>query len=209
MKFFWNIFSAQLALPKGFLGNIFACLMNQRNAIMHRETIKHMAIVNTDHILDIGFGGGASIKQLLAKTRGGKVTGIDLSETMVSRGMSLFKSAISQNKLILKTADVSSMPFDEASFDKACTINTIYFWSDPAAVFSEIYRVLKPSGIFYLTFREKDVMSQMPFTQHGFRLYNIQEVKNFLSAAAFKDISVHLHQESKRPFVCIAARKTI
>ena len=40
-------------------------------------------------------------------------------------------------------ADGRALPYGDASFDKAFTVNTVYFWSDPTRGCSEILRVLQ------------------------------------------------------------------
>lgn len=42
--------------------------------------------------------------------------------------------------------DGSVFPFGDEGFDRLFTVNTIYFWEDPAHTLSEVHRVLKPGG---------------------------------------------------------------
>lgn len=49
----------------------------------------------------------------------------------------------------------SNMPFDDSAFDAAiCTVSVEYL-SDPFGTFEEIHRVLKPGGIFIITFSNR------------------------------------------------------
>ena len=43
--------------------------------------------------------------------------------------------------------DVSRLPYADASFDRAYSVNAVFFWPDPVAGIAEIYRVLRPGGL--------------------------------------------------------------
>jgi SAM-dependent methyltransferase len=65
--------------------------------------------------------------------------------------------AISEGRVKLHQAAGGALPFDDGTFDKACTVATVYVIADPSAVFREMHRVLKPNGLAAVTFpvREK------------------------------------------------------
>ncbi|RYD81064.1 MAG: methyltransferase domain-containing protein, partial [Sphingobacteriales bacterium] len=65
----------------------------------------------------------------------------------------------------------SKLPFKDQYFNKAFTVNTVYFWENPMAEMQEIYRLIKPGGAFILAFRPKHTMQNYPFTVYGFRMY--------------------------------------
>ena len=81
--------------------------------------------------------------------------------------------------------NVTSMPFDDASFDKICTMHTIYFWPDPTAGLNKILRVLKPGGQLVIGIRPKDNMEKLPFVRYGFTLYSEPELRDLLTQAGF------------------------
>ena len=43
------------------------------------------------------------------------------------------------------------LPFDDGRFDVVTAFETVYFWPEIARCFVEIYRVLKPGGMFMIT----------------------------------------------------------
>jgi hypothetical protein len=53
-------------------------------------------------------------------------------------------------------------------FDKACTVNTIYFWSDAAASAFELYRVIAAGGRLVIGFAPRETLDRLPVTEHGF-----------------------------------------
>jgi SAM-dependent methyltransferase len=54
------------------------------------------------------------------------------------------------------------LPFEDETFDKIFTVNTVYFWENPVEFLNEIYRVLKDDGTFVLTFGQRDFMEKLP-----------------------------------------------
>ncbi|MEO6037032.1 MAG: class I SAM-dependent methyltransferase, partial [Saprospiraceae bacterium] len=72
-------------------------------------------------------------------------------------------------------ADVGKMPFADGSFHKIFTVNTLYFWENPAAVLTELKRVLRQDGQLLLSFRPKIIMAQYPMTKYGFTMYSKEE----------------------------------
>ena len=51
---------------------------------------------------------------------------------------------------------------------------------------NEIHRVLKPNGIFALTFADKSFMEKLPFTSFGFNLYSLKDAEELLQKNKFK-----------------------
>jgi ubiquinone/menaquinone biosynthesis C-methylase UbiE len=51
---------------------------------------------------------------------------------------------------------VEALPYGAATFDRALTVHTTYFWPEPDAAFREMRRVIRPGGRFVLVFHEPD-----------------------------------------------------
>ena len=58
-------------------------------------------------------------------------------------GTKKFSQAISKGDLELKQASGESLPYEDNTFTKICTVNTIYFWSNPQAVLKKCDRLLQ------------------------------------------------------------------
>ena len=76
----------------------------------------------------------------------GHVVGVDISDEMVDRAAIRFAQDPGAGSVRVLRADVSALPLADASFDQAYSVNSIFFWPDPAAGLAEIYRVLRPGG---------------------------------------------------------------
>ena len=76
----------QLADPHGVFGRVIGYLMNRHNAQMNAFAVQMLAPDPADHVLEIGFGGGAALPALIRKA--GFVAGVDRSRDAVASGRS-------------------------------------------------------------------------------------------------------------------------
>ncbi len=192
--------AAQLRQPSGLFGKFFmGNFLNKGNAKINRLTVELLNIKPTDRILDIGFGGGMTIEEMVKTIDTGKIHGVDFSQAMVAQAKRKFKKLIQAGKVSIEFADVSKLPFEPNTFDKVCTINTIYFWNDTSASLREIRRVLKKDGKLIISIRSADKMKNLPFTQYSFKLYTSEDVKHLLVGAGFNNISID-HRDRDEQF---------
>ena len=145
MSFFQNT-----CKPKGIGGKIMVNMMNTGHSSMAEWGFTHIEIRNNYICLDIGCGGGANVKRLLAKTPYGKVTGIDYSEISVIKSQKINKAEIENRRCEILQGNVMKLPFGNETFDIITAFETIYFWPDINEAFKQVYRVLKGSGTFMI-----------------------------------------------------------
>jgi ubiquinone/menaquinone biosynthesis C-methylase UbiE len=199
--------AAQLRQPSGLFGKfIMADSLNQHNEKMNHFAVERLDVQPTDKVLDIGFGGGVTIEEMLKTIDTGKIYGIDFSQVMVEQAKHKFKSEIESNKVSIEFGDVKQLSFGENTFDKICTVNTIYFWNEPLASLQEIKRVLKSGGKLVVGIRSADKMKELPVTQYNFRLYDPEAVRDLLVEAGFTNVSIERRDRDLRlDYVTIAA----
>ena len=188
-----KILAQNLAHPQGEKGIEIGEMMNETNIGMTLESIQTLLIEDNEHILEIGHGNAGHVGNILNKAIDVKYTGIDISETMHHEAIKLNKDFENQAEFILYEG--TELPFEDKTFDKIFTVNTVYFWQKPTDFLNEIYRVLKDSGIFVLTFGQRDFMEKLPFTKFGFRLYNTDEMEETVSKSYFKRMKISERQE--------------
>ncbi len=183
--------AAQLCQPSGIFGKfMMADFLNKHNEKMNHFAVERLDIQPTDKVLDIGFGGGITIEEMLQTIDTGKIYGIDFSQIMVEQAKQKFKLEIESNKVSIEFGDVKQLSFVENTFDRVCTVNTIYFWNDPLASLQEIKRVLKNDGKLVVGIRSADKMRELPVTQYNFRLYDPETVRELLVEAGFTNVSI-------------------
>jgi len=188
-----QIIAQNLANPQGEKGIEIGEMMNATNIGMTLESIKTLLIGVNEQILEIGHGNADHVKSILNKATNIQYTGIDISETM-------HQEAIRRNAAFEDQADFvlyegEKLPFQDKTFDKIFTVNTVYFWKQPVEYLNEIYRVMKDKGTFVLTFGQREFMEKLPFTQFDFKLYSNSEMEETVSKSHFKRMKISEREE--------------
>jgi len=194
----------QLSHPTGLFGSIMARLMNRHNAKMNAFAMEQLDLKPTDRVLEIGFGGGLNLSHLISNVA--FVAGVDRSSAMVKRAKKYFRDAVSSGRADFREGSVEAIPFESESFDKVCTVNTIYFWNSLEAGFAEIYRILSPTGRAVIGFLPKDHMDHMGMPSDIFTTRGPQEVVSALELASFSEIRIERPNSSTSWNVLIASR---
>lgn len=185
--------ATQLSKPSGEQGISVANMMHDSNIGMTMSTVSALAITANDELLELGHGNGKHIPTVQAKADNVKYTGLEIAELMKSEAES---QGLAHATFYLY--DGQHIPLSKDSFTKAFTVNTIYFWQDPIQLLNEVYRVLKPNGIFCIGFAQKEFMQMLPFTQHGFNLYDDQKLIDLVKQTPFKLAALSSYSEQVR-----------
>lgn len=203
-----RIFSLQARKPSGIIGRyLMTKIFNTGNADLNSFVKEILDLQRNDRVLEIGFGPGKLINEMADITTEGIVEGIDFSSAMLKQATKLNKQHILTEKVRLHHGECSSLPFNNESFDKLCSTNTIYFWKQPKKYFSEMFRVVKSGGMIVIGFRDDKQMSNLNLSKDIFSTYTHDDVVNLLSDAGFS--GVHVKQKEGVPFVsyCAVAKK--
>ena len=194
----------QLANPHGWFGRVIGRLMNFHNARMNAFAVRELDPGSFDRVLEIGFGGGTSLPPLI--NSGAFIAGIDRSHAMVARARHRFRKAIAAGKATFLQGRVEAMPFATNAFDKACTVNTVYFWPSLEGGFAEIFRVLAPDGRLAVGFLPKEYMDRMMMPTDIFTTRTPSDIFAALRATGFDDVRVGRPQADVRWCVVSARR---
>lgn len=205
-KLFQKLIAKQLARPSGPVGRVFmARWLNKANLKMNQLTFEQLAIETGDRILEVGFGGGDLLEKILAFGQTDFVAGVDVSAEMVRRANGRLQRHISEGKLEARLGDVAALPYASGEFTKVCSVNTLYFWPNPATALAECRRVLRPGGRLLLCFNSKKDLEAWPIHKHGFRLYELDEVEDMFRVAGFATIEVVSGKDDDQgKFYCVS-----
>lgn len=98
-------------------------------------------------VLDVGCGVGGPI-EVIAKATGSQITGINNNAYQLQKAKTKIAQAGLESSCNFVRGDFMQMPFANASFDGVYQIAATAHAPDKVKAYSEIYRVLKPGGIF-------------------------------------------------------------
>jgi arsenite methyltransferase len=177
----------QLGHPRGPLGGLVGRVLNRRNASAVQAAVAAVPVRRGGVLADIGFGGGLGLELLLRRLDevdrgGGRVHGVDVSETMLAAASRRFRPHVAGGRLQLHLAPMEALPLADRAVDAAITLNTIYFLPDLRAAFREVHRVLRPGGRLVVGLGDPEAMGRMAVTREGFRLRPVSEVVEALGA---------------------------
>ncbi len=101
-----------------------------------------------ERVLDVGCGTGLFLKSLAAERDGLELTGLDLSEPMLSQARRDAKPARSPAPTFVR-GSVYDMPFADGAFDVVLNSISCHFYLEQVRAFRDIHRVLCPGGRFF------------------------------------------------------------
>ena len=113
--------------PVGEDGEKMLRRMNESHYAVTGWALEHWKIRENDRILDIGCGGGATLKRMSEEVRDGHLTGVDYSATSLELSGKTNAEALQQGKMDLVEASVEKLPFAYNAFDKIITVERFYF----------------------------------------------------------------------------------
>ena len=181
----------QISKPSGRFAPLVARLLNSGNRALNLEAIAALDLRPGMRVLDIGFGGGVALAELASLVGdGGAVAGIDLSAEMVSLARRGFERRLGTGRLELAQGSVEALPWPDAAFDRALSVNTIFYWPDTAAGLREAWRVLRPGGLLVLAKRSQQAMARVQIERFGFKNVGTAELERLLAAAGFSAIGL-------------------
>ena len=159
-----------------------------------------------DHVLDLGSGAGNDCfvaRAIVGET--GKVTGLDLTEQMVTKARENCKK-LKYDNVGFFLGDIESMPFTENLFDVVisnCVLNLV---PDKSLAFAEIFRVLKPGGHFCVsdvvlkgTLSEKMKKDAELYAGCVSGASEMNEYLKIVEDSGFVNVKVHKQKEIKLP----------
>jgi len=105
-----------------------------------------LALMNlqpTEHVLDLGCGSGWLVRRLAAVVAKGSVMGVDVSDQMIERAR-VASSRLANVEFQIGSAE--QLPAPANAFTRVLSVESAYYWHDPARGMAEILRVLRPGG---------------------------------------------------------------
>ena len=141
-----NSFAIELfrGLPERYdlLAEVLSLGQNWR---WRRELVGHIAPTNPVSVLDVATGTGGVAMALAAETEA-RITGVDISDSMLERGRERVIKAELAGRITLTPARAEALPFASESFDAVSFTYLLRYVEDPGATIAELARVIRPGG---------------------------------------------------------------
>jgi len=107
--------------------------------------VDRLGMDETTHVLDLGSGtGGTAI--YMAERSGCRMTGLEVNEVGIEVAERMVTGAGMADRVDFVLADGMHMPFHDATFDIAISMNVMNVFEDKVGLFREVRRVLRPGG---------------------------------------------------------------
>ncbi|MGY5849915.1 bifunctional demethylmenaquinone methyltransferase/2-methoxy-6-polyprenyl-1,4-benzoquinol methylase UbiE [Salegentibacter sp. F14] len=133
-----------------------------------KKVIALVASQNPKSILDIATGTGDLAIQM-APIKAERIVGLDLSEGMLKVGRKKISDKDLDHRIEMIQGDSEALPFEDNTFDAITVAFGVRNFETLDKGLAEIYRVLKPGGIFVVL--ETSVPTKFPFKQ-GYKFYS-------------------------------------
>ena len=151
-------------------------------------------------MLDIGCGGGATIKRLLKRSKGAHVYGIDISEESVTKARKLNSNFLDKQVFVCQ-GSAEKLPYEDEKFDLVTAVETVYFWPNLPSCLQEVYRVLKPGAKFAIMVESVESDSIWTNVVEGMTVYQPEQLKKMLDDAGFVNTEIHQKKPSYATFI--------
>ncbi|HEY5059983.1 MAG TPA: class I SAM-dependent methyltransferase [Gemmatimonadaceae bacterium] len=199
------VVTRQCRKPASLPGRLFLWLMNRSHRGVTRWGLEHVALESDSTILDVGCGGGMTVRTLAGLAPSGTVYGIDCSKESVAASRRLNADLIAAGRVDVRQGTVSHLPYPDATFDVVTAVETHYYWPSPVEDMRQILRVLKPGGrllVIAETYkgRSLDWLYSPAMTLLQARYLTAAEHEDLLTTAGYG--AVEIVEDRKHGWIC-------
>lgn len=184
--------------PSGLIGRVITKIWSFYFKKLSLWAIKQTTISGNYRILEIGYGGGSTIKNLLALNKHLEVHGIDISKESYRTAQRVHSDSIRKGSVQLKIGNVENIPYQNNYFDRVFAIQTHIFWKDIKKSFQEVYRVMSSNSTLIIASEKEKINYHMTdyrtshefiqlLTSIGFSKIEEKQNRNWILYAVYKD----------------------
>lgn len=200
------------ASPEGEQGRKMLERMNEAHRQLTDWALDGSGILpeSDGNILDIGFGGGAALKNLEDRFPKTTLYGIDVSETAVDAATDYNRDAVIEGRMRLRQGEVSDLPYGDDMFSLILSVESYFFWPDFAEDVKGIARILKSGGSLLIageSYQRDDIPAyeQKVADRFDLRLKTPEEFKAAYETAGLKNVDVRI--DAEKGWICAQGTK--
>lgn len=176
------------AHPRGAMGRMMLSMMNCWHGPLTNWGLGYVPFQNGWTILDVGCGGGQTLRRLLKRSNDAVVHGIDISDESVAKARKV-NADLLDTRVFVQKGSAAELPYADSTFDLVTAVETVYFWPTLPQCLQEVKRVLKPGGLFAILLEITSADSVWTRVVEGMTPYSPEQLKEFLEQAGFFDVS--------------------
>ena len=147
--------------PSGLIGRVITKIWSFYFKKLSLWAIKQTTISDNYRILEIGYGGGSTIKNILALNKNLEIHGIDISKESYRTAQRVHSDSIRKGSVQLKIGNVENIPYQNNYFDRVFAIQTHIFWKDIKKSFQEVYRVMSSNSTLIIASEKEKIHYHM------------------------------------------------
>ena len=175
--------------PSGLVGRLITNIWSSYFKELSLWAIKQTTVTNNSRILEVGYGGGSTIKNLLALDKNLDIHGIDISEESYQTARRMHVESIKNGSVNLRIGNVENLPYQNHYFDLISAIQSHIFWKDLKQSFQEIYRVMSNHSTLIIASEKEKIKYHM--TDYG----TSSELSQLLTSIGFSKIEEKQHHK--------------
>ena len=172
----------------------------ESNIERNKWVVGLLALKDTDHVLEVGYGPGLAIGFVAKQLSNGKITGIDHSKVMFKQASQRNREDIATGKVKLLTGPVNSLTNTSQKFDRIFSSNVVQFWEHPIEVFTKLRGLLKDDGVIATQLMPRTKASTAKGAEQAG-----ENIAQWLHQAGFTNIRIERKQLKKYGAVCVLA----
>ena len=190
----------QFRFPAGVAGRIAGLVMANRpsNRARNSWTVDLLGLAADSRVLEIGYGPGLALKQVLRTVTESDVTGIDHSAIMREQATARNREAVQAGRLSLLIGSAEDALVLEPGFDIIYSVNVAMFWSEPQSVFEKLHTLLAPGGLVATTHQPRHRNANP-----GDAAAMAEKVRGWMSAVGYVDLRTEELDLRPIPAVCV------
>lgn len=193
-------FFTNCAHPQGRMGRAMLRFMNLCHAPLTNWGLNLIDYQDGWTMLDIGCGGGATLKRLLKRSKDSQVYGIDISEESVAKARKVNAELLDKRVFVMQ-GSAEELPYEDGKFDLVTAVETVYFWPNLPDCLQEVCRVLKPGGKYAIMVEVVDNDSKWTDLCDGMTAYSPEQLQKLLADAGFVNIEIHRKKPSNAAII--------
>jgi arsenite methyltransferase len=164
--------------------------MEQDHLPITLPVLEKMRLAPSDNVLDVGCGSGWLSRRIAKMVPEGRVIGMDISDEMIRIAR---RDSQEHENLLFVTGEVAAIPWEPNFFMHAISVESAYYWPNPAAGAKEIHRVLRSGGSVWIliNYYRDNAHSQQwgALLAVPTHLLSAEEWNDLLRAAGFAQVS--------------------